>query len=83
MSTCGAFVTLLQFPLFVWEAHDESNALWVSLLISLKSDFVIAFSIAFLGQRFQLRLHAAGVPESTASRLYVITEATSYQRDCV
>lgn len=30
MSTCGAVVTLLQFPLFVWEAHHVDNALWVS-----------------------------------------------------
>ncbi|KAI1289929.1 Solute carrier family 43 member 3 [Halotydeus destructor] len=37
MSTCGSFVTLLQFPLFVWEAEDDANALWVS---SVKSTLI-------------------------------------------
>jgi len=29
MSTTGAFVTLLQFPLFVWESQSTSNVIWV------------------------------------------------------
>ena len=31
MSTFSAFVTLLQFPLFIWEANHVDNAVWVNV----------------------------------------------------
>lgn len=42
MSTFSAFVTLLQFPLFVWEAHHVDNAFWVNVFNCLCT--ILAYS---------------------------------------
>lgn len=42
MSTFGAVISLLQFPLFVWESAVPDHAIWVRFFPSLKLENILS-----------------------------------------
>lgn len=68
MSTFSAVVTLLQFPLFVWEAHHADNAVWVNVFNCLCTLLAYFNPLHLMVTPLQKRLIQQEINESGINR---------------